>query len=114
MRLPRRIAPALAVVLLIAVLPYDAASDEKPGRPERELFGAQCRTEIDGSRVRALCHNPYPGVDAVALHIECAPWWDIDTDSAPREVGPAETVRLDGRCWKKVRDVWVSHRRAGR
>ncbi|WP_420032922.1 hypothetical protein ACN2WE_09655 [Streptomyces sp. cg28] len=114
MRLPRRIAPALAVVLLIAVLPYDAASDEKPAKPERELFGAQCRIETDGSRVSADCHNPYPGVDAVALHIECAPWWDIDTDSAPREVGPAETVRLDGRCWKKVRDVWVSHRRAGR
>ncbi|MFJ4712601.1 hypothetical protein [Streptomyces sp. NPDC088785] len=114
MRLPRRMAPAVAAVLLIAVLPYEAASADRPARPKRALFGAQCRVAVDGARVRAFCHNPYPGVDAVALHVECAPWWDIDTDSAPREVGPAETVRIDGRCWKQVRDVWVSHRRAGR
>ncbi|WP_307804969.1 hypothetical protein [Streptomyces sp. VRA16 Mangrove soil] len=105
-----------AALLLLVVLACDAMSDDKDGKddhpaPKRELFGAQCRTETDGSRVRAYCHNPYPGADAVALHIECARWWDIDTDTKPREVDPAETVRLDGRCWKDVARVWVSHRK---
>jgi hypothetical protein len=47
--------------------------------------------------------------DRVALHIECARWWDIDTDGTPVDAGPATTVRLTGRCWKEVEAVWVSH-----
>ncbi|MFJ8823593.1 hypothetical protein ACIREE_17575 [Streptomyces sp. NPDC102467] len=116
---PHRIAPALTAVVLLVALPYDAASDtaEHPGHArvaekKPELFGAGCRIRVDGTRVTASCHNPYPGADRVALHIECDPWWDIDTDSAPATVGPAETVRLDGRCWKSVRTAWVSHRKA--
>nr|WP_202539143.1 hypothetical protein [Streptomyces sp. SID8379] len=114
--MPHRIAPALIAVALLVAVPCVAASAEKDDepRPKRELFGAQCRVDVDGRRVDATCHNPYPGVDSVALHIECAPWWDIDTDSAPRAVNPAETVRLQGRCWKKVESVRVSHRRTAR
>ncbi|MEV1021787.1 hypothetical protein [Streptomyces sp. NPDC050264] len=121
MRLPlsHRIAPALTAVVLLVALPYDAASDtaENSGHArvaekKRELFGAGCRIKVDGTRVTASCHNSYPGADRVALHVECDLWWDIDTDSAPVEVGPAGTVRLAGRCWKNVRTAWVSHRKA--
>ncbi|MFI0236976.1 hypothetical protein [Streptomyces sp. NPDC016845] len=124
MRLPSRAAPALAAAALLAALPCDAVSDttahrHDPGharvaakKPER--FGAGCRTLVEGVRATADCHNPYPGVDRVALHIECDPWWDIDTDTAPTDVGPAETVRLNGRCWKSVRRAWVSHEKADR
>ncbi|WP_411293814.1 hypothetical protein [Streptomyces kunmingensis] len=93
----------------------DTAEDPGHARvaePKKELFGAGCRIVVDGTRATAACHNPYPVVDRVALHIECDPWWDIDTDTAPTEVGPAGTVRLDGRCWKNVRTAWVSHRKA--
>ncbi|MGY0023015.1 hypothetical protein [Streptomyces sp. cg35] len=119
MRLTHRIAPALTALVLLVALPYDAASDtpEKSGHARVAAkkpgpFGAGCRVRVDGTRVSATCHNQYPEVDRVALHIECDPWWDIDTDSAPAEVGPAQTVRLDGRCWKDVRIAWVSHRKA--
>jgi hypothetical protein len=80
--------------------------DEKSAR-----FGADCRTRTDGSQAVAYCHNPYPEPDRVRLHIECARWWDIDSDGAPVEAGPAMTVRLTGRCWKEIRSVWVSHHR---
>ncbi|MFJ9036611.1 hypothetical protein ACIRF8_08465 [Streptomyces sp. NPDC102406] len=119
MRLPRRIAPALTALTLLVALPCDAASqpaaDRAPARvgdAERDPFGAGCRVRVaGGTAASAVCHNPYPAVDEVALHIECDPWWDIDTDTAPVEVGPAETVRLEGRCWKNVRTAWVSHHR---
>ncbi|MFI7012428.1 hypothetical protein [Streptomyces sp. NPDC050145] len=104
MRLRYRIATVLAALALVG------AGADSVAAPEP--FGAGCRVRVDGSRVSATCHNPYPGVDRVALHVECDRWWDIDTDTAPRAVGPAETVRLAGRCWKDVRSAWVSHREA--
>ena len=70
-------------------------------------------SRVSGSHVVAHCHNPYVGTDRVRLHIECARWWDIDTDSAPVDNGPATTVRLTGRCWKEVGAAWVSHQREG-
>ncbi|MEU0008905.1 hypothetical protein ABZ079_32755 [Streptomyces sp. NPDC006314] len=112
MRLSRSLAPV--TVALALSLPYHAvsharAADGKPPAPS--LFGAACRTTVRGSHVVAYCHNPYVDTDRVRLHIECARWWDIDTDSSPVDVGPAMTVRLTGRCWKDVRSVWVSHQK---
>ncbi|WP_435888458.1 hypothetical protein [Streptomyces niveus] len=78
---------------------------------EREPFGASCRTTAQGSLVTAFCHNPYPETDRVQLHIECARWWDVDSDSAAAEAGPAGYARLSGRCWKEVESAWVSHER---
>jgi hypothetical protein len=72
---------------------------------------AECRTGTDGSQAVVYCHNPYPEPDQVRLHIECARWWDIDSDAAPVTAEPAMTVRLTGRCWKEIRSVWVSHHR---
>ncbi|WP_447036585.1 hypothetical protein [Streptomyces sp. DSM 118878] len=111
MRLPGAVLAALA--LLVAV-PSGAASLAVDGRGEKERprpFGSECRTGISGSNVVAYCHNPYPETDHVRLHVECDRWWDIDVDSAPTAAGPAETVRLTGRCWKEVRSAWVSHER---
>nr|WP_107459375.1 hypothetical protein [Streptomyces colonosanans] len=76
-----------------------------------EPFGAQCRVHVTGSHVVAYCHNPYPLTDHVSLHIDCDRWWDIDSDTAPVEAAPAMTVRMTGRCWEKVRTVWVGHQR---
>nr|WP_255956137.1 hypothetical protein [Streptomyces sp. ODS25] len=130
-RLPRRfrfhwsmlaVFPAAAAVALtlIVVDPYGAGhpSDGEEthtarrarvphGQPTR--FGADCRTRTQGSQAVAYCHNPYPEPDRVRLHIECARWWDIDSDGPPVEAGPAMTVRLTGRCWKEIGSVWVSH-----
>ena len=78
---------------------------------EERPFGATCRTRVDGSYVTAYCHNPYPEPDHVRLHIECDRWWDIDTDAPRVEAGPAQTVRLTGRCWKEVRAAWVGHQK---
>ncbi|MFF5538317.1 hypothetical protein ACFY71_38700 [Streptomyces cinerochromogenes] len=115
MRLSRSLAPVTVALVLVLSLPYDAlpharVSDAKPPAPGR--FGASCRTAVRGSQVEAYCHNPYVDTDRVRLHIECARWWDIDTDSAPVDAGPAMTVRLTGRCWKEVRSVWISHQKA--
>ncbi|MFF8828759.1 hypothetical protein [Streptomyces sp. NPDC015131] len=85
-----------------------AAEKPAPDAP-RNPHIASCRTDIEGSRVTAFCHNPYPGVDRVRLHVECARWWDIDTDSAPVEVGPTAYVELTQRCWKEVGNAWISH-----
>ncbi|MFJ9177600.1 hypothetical protein [Streptomyces sp. NPDC102360] len=109
-----------AVVLLIslpylaACTPAQGATAEKDGHArvadkKRERSGAACRIDIDRDLVSATCHNPYPTIDRVALHIECATWWDIDTDARPKAVFPAGTLRMDGRCWKSVRTAWVSH-----
>ncbi|MFJ8930638.1 MULTISPECIES: hypothetical protein [unclassified Streptomyces] len=115
-----------AAVVLLLSLPYVAACAQAQGataekggharvaEKKREHFGADCRIDIDRDLVSATCHNPYPTVDRVALHIECDEWWDIDTDSRPKAVFPAETLRLDGRCWKNVRTAWVSHRKPAR
>ncbi|MCY0931474.1 hypothetical protein OTB20_35890 [Streptomyces sp. H27-H1] len=77
----------------------------------RELFGADCDTEINGSQVAAFCHNGYPQTDLVRLHVECDRWWDVDGDAAAVAVHPAGRVELAGRCWKEVRSAWVSHQR---
>ena len=114
MRLSRRIASVFAALVALMVLPYDAVPHarveaQKPSRPQP--FGAECRTSVHGSHAVAYCHNPYVNADRVRLHIECVRWWDIDTDSAPVDAGPAMTVRLAGRCWKDIRSVWVSHQK---
>ncbi|MFF6998742.1 hypothetical protein ACFY93_27765 [Streptomyces sp. NPDC008313] len=116
MRLTPRSALLPAALALLVALPSQASAahvaktvpharvgDDRPS-------GAECRTRIDGSHATAYCHNPFPEVDRVALHVECDRWWDIDSDGSPVLVGPAETVRLTGRCWKEIRAVWVSHR----
>ncbi|WP_432118831.1 hypothetical protein [Streptomyces sp. bgisy032] len=114
MRLSRRTA-SLSLAVALAMTPASAAlpharlpADE---RPSADPFGAACRIRVTGSRVTAFCHNPYPEIDRVSLHVECARWWDLDTDSAPVEARPAQTVRLTGRCWKEVGEAWISHRR---
>ncbi|MFB7932551.1 hypothetical protein ACFC4C_25960 [Streptomyces sp. NPDC056039] len=116
MRLSRRTASLSVAVALVLTLAYEAvpharvpADDDE--RERAAPFGAACRIRVHDSRVTAYCHNPYPEPDRVSLHVECARWWDIDTDSSPVEAGPAQTVRLKGRCWKEVDAAWVSHRR---
>ncbi|MGW4033553.1 hypothetical protein ACWEFL_30365 [Streptomyces sp. NPDC004838] len=74
------------------------------------VYEADCRIQIEGSRATAYCHNAYPVTDRVQMHVECERWWDIDQDSAPAEVGPAQYLELTGRCWKEIRAVWVSQR----
>ncbi|MER6675665.1 hypothetical protein [Streptomyces sp. NPDC000983] len=116
MRLSRSLAPATVAVALAVVmcLPQEATSHARVPAAEAappDLSGSECRTRVDGSHVTVHCHNPYADVDRVRLHIECARWWDLDTDSSPVDVGPAVTVRLTGRCWKEVGPVWVSHQR---
>ncbi|CAM5353923.1 hypothetical protein [Streptomyces aurantiogriseus] len=113
MRLSRSLAPVTVAVCLVLALPYDARPHARVEAPDTtvtsEPFGAECRISVRGSRVVAYCHNPYADTDRVRLHIECARWWDLDTDGAPADVGPAVTVRLTGRCWKEVGAAWVSH-----
>jgi hypothetical protein len=113
-RLSRSLAPVTVAVALVlslpcVAMPHGSVNDGKPPAPQ--LFGATCRTAVKGSHVVAYCHNPYVDTDRVRLHIECARWWDIDTDSAPVDTGPAMTVRLTGRCWKEIRSVWISHQK---
>ncbi|WBO67204.1 hypothetical protein [Streptomyces camelliae] len=114
MRLSSSLAPVTVAVALLLSAPYAAPAharvhDGKPPAPSP--FGAACRTAVHGSHVVAYCHNPYVDTDRVRLHIKCARWWDIDTDSAPVDAGPALTVRLTGRCWKEVRSAWISHQK---
>ncbi|MFH8618333.1 hypothetical protein ACH4E8_25145 [Streptomyces sp. NPDC017979] len=78
-------------------------------RERQRTYRADCRTEVRGSRAFAYCHNPYPVVDRVRLHVECDRWWDVDADGEPADVGPAQYRELTERCWKEVRAVWVSH-----
>ncbi|MEV0780257.1 hypothetical protein [Streptomyces sp. NPDC050428] len=95
----------------------DGGDDDRDGdrgdreRRDRAPFGAACRTTTEGSLVTAVCHNPYPEPDRLQLHMECARWWDVDSDSAPVEAGAAGYARLTGRCWKEVASAWVSHER---
>ncbi|MCM2577489.1 hypothetical protein M1E25_09000 [Streptomyces sp. MTZ3.1] len=88
-----------------------AAERARPATVQRSPARAECRVRIDGPDVTADCYNPYPDSDHVQLHIECDRWWDPDVDTAPVEAGPAQTVRLAGRCWLPVREAWVSHER---
>ncbi|GAA4798234.1 hypothetical protein [Streptomyces ziwulingensis] len=118
MRFARRSAAATAAVALTLALPYEAwpharVANDGGGDPPASQgpFGAECRLRYDGSEVTAYCHNPYPEPDRVSLHIECARWWDLDSDGRAVEAGPAQTVRLTGRCWERIGSAWVSHRR---
>ncbi|WP_395572718.1 hypothetical protein [Streptomyces sp. BK79] len=114
MRLLPRLASATVALACVLVLPYEAMSHARvpAGDTEpTELFGAECRVRVDDSDVTAYCHNPYPETDHVRLHIECVDWWDLDSDGPAVPAGPAQTVRLDGRCWNEVQAAWVSHRR---
>ncbi|GAA3490245.1 hypothetical protein [Streptomyces cremeus] len=114
----RAVALVLPSLLLAAGAGTAAVHTAPPGgrapaahaAPDR--FGAVCRTAVERTRAVAYCHNPYPDTDLVRLHTECAHWWDLDGDSAPVEVGPAQTVRLSSRCWKEVGSAWVTHERA--
>jgi hypothetical protein len=110
-RISRSIAPAVVALALVLTLPSESAPHARVVADEPDPFGAACRSTVTGSQVIAHCYNPYVAVDRVRLHIECARWWDIDSDSAAVETGPARTVRLAGRCWKEVRSVWFSHER---
>jgi len=113
-RLSRRMASVSVAVALVTTLSYEAMPHARVPADDQEstqLFGAACRIRVTGSRVTVYCHNPYPETDHVSLHVECARWWDLDTDGSPVEVWPAQTVRLTGRCWKEVGRVWISHRR---
>ncbi|MGR4883896.1 hypothetical protein ACIPUC_31380 [Streptomyces sp. LARHCF249] len=104
---PEAVAPAAVDLSEIPAEP-----PVQPARtPARDLFGADCDTEISGSQVTAYCHNAYPETDLVRLHVECDRWWDVDGDGAPVAVGPAGRVELVSRCWKEVRSAWVSHQR---
>ncbi|MEU2668134.1 hypothetical protein ABZ622_04565 [Streptomyces sp. NPDC007164] len=100
----------LAAPVGISVAGRMGAGASTPAAPTPDPAGAECRTTVRGSRVVAYCHNPYPSTDRVQLHTECRRWWDIDADTAPVEVGPGRTVRIDDRCWKEVGAVWVTHR----
>ncbi|MER6954699.1 MULTISPECIES: hypothetical protein [unclassified Streptomyces] len=112
MRLFRSLAPVTAAVALVLCPAYEALPHTRVGHSVHpDPFGAECRTGIEGSRVVAYCHNPYADTDRVRLHIECDRWWDLDTDGTPADAGPAQTVRLTGRCWKEVRSAWVSHQK---
>ncbi|MEU3853190.1 hypothetical protein [Streptomyces sp. NPDC029554] len=114
MRLSRRTASLSLAVALVMTPAYEAVPRARVPAGEQERadpFGAACRIRVTGSTVTAHCHNPYPETDRVSLHVECARWWDLDTDSTPVAAAPAQTVRLTGRCWKEVGEVWISHRK---
>ncbi|MFF7165534.1 hypothetical protein ACFZBP_29860 [Streptomyces sp. NPDC008086] len=113
MRFSRRLASTTVAVALVLPLSYDAIAHARVHTAEAEPddpFGAACRIRVTGSQVTAYCHNPYPETDSVSLHVECARWWDLDSDGSSVDAEPAQTVRLTGRCWKEVASVWVSHR----
>lgn len=122
MRLSRRLASTTVAITVVLPLSYEAmaharvpaatAQDAKEAESQ-EPFGAACRIGLTGSRVTAYCHNPYPVTDRVSLHVECARWWDLDSDGSPVDAGPAQTVRLTARCWKEIDSAWVSHRGEG-
>ncbi|MFJ5043847.1 hypothetical protein [Streptomyces sp. NPDC088719] len=102
---------ALAVPLGVhAARGADSGTRAEPPKPEPA--GSECRTSVEGSRVVAYCHNPYPSTDLVRLHTECDRWWDVDADGAAVAVEPGRTVRLEDRCWKEIATAWVSHRPA--
>jgi hypothetical protein len=112
-RLSHSLASVAVSLAFVLALPYEAlpyARVQDDGAAPR-LFGAECRTTVSGSHVVSYCHNPYVDTDRVRLHIECARWWDLDTDGDPIDAGPAMTVRLAGRCWKNVGSAWVSHQK---
>ncbi|MGW2019620.1 hypothetical protein [Streptomyces sp. NPDC001927] len=122
MRVPHRRAAALAsaAVLLtglgiaaeVRAAPAPAEEIPAPTARDAEGFEASCRTVVEGSTVTAHCQNPYPTTDRVRLHVECERWWDVDTDSAPVDVGPTAYAQLTARCWKEVKSAWLTHQPA--
>ncbi|WP_431045096.1 hypothetical protein ACQUSR_26340 [Streptomyces sp. P1-3] len=117
MRRSRWSRPAAAVALIatacaVAVAAeHIAAADPSDSRPRPRDERAACNAWVRGSHATATCFNPYPEADRVQLHVECERWWDPDMDGAPVEVGPAQYVQLSQRCWKEIREAWVSHPR---
>ncbi|MFE9741952.1 hypothetical protein [Streptomyces sp. NPDC006477] len=105
---------AVAAEVRAAPTPVDEPPVTAPAAEEPENFGASCHTVVQGSHVTAHCRNPYPETDRVRLHVECERWWDVDSDSAPVDVGPAAHAQVTGRCWKEVRSAWVTHQPADR
>jgi hypothetical protein len=103
---------AVAAEVRAAPAPAEELPVTAPAAEEPENFGASCRTVVQGSTVTAHCQNPYPRTDRIRLHVECERWWDIDSDSAPVEVGPADYGTITGRCWKEVRSAWITHQPA--
>ncbi|WP_395359939.1 hypothetical protein ACHGLA_08230 [Streptomyces sp. YH02] len=103
---------AVAAEVRAAPAPAEEVPVTAPAAEEPENFGASCRTVVQGSTVTAHCQNPYPRTDRIRLHVECERWWDIDSDSAPVEVGPADYGTVTGRCWKEVRSAWITHQPA--
>ncbi|MFJ8646931.1 hypothetical protein ACIRNI_12485 [Streptomyces sp. NPDC093546] len=93
----------------VAALLWGPALSAQAYAENHERYVASCRTAVEGSRVTAHCHNPYPHTDRVRLHVECDRWWDIDSDSAAVEVGPTAYAELTERCWKEVRAAWITH-----
>ncbi|MFE5793462.1 hypothetical protein ACFQ8C_12940 [Streptomyces sp. NPDC056503] len=100
---------AVAAEVHAAPAPTEEPALAAPAADEPEEFGASCHTVVEGTRVTAHCRNPYPRTDRVRLHVECDPWWDLDTDSSPVDVAPADYATLTARCWKEVRSAWVTH-----
>ncbi|MCS0637244.1 hypothetical protein NX801_16550 [Streptomyces sp. LP05-1] len=109
----RRTAVLVTTAVLLAGLTVSAEvyarAAHGPDEPPEEEYIASCRTEVEGSSVTAYCHNPFPRVDRVQLHVECDRWWDLDSDSVPAEVGPTAYAELTLRCWKEVGSAWISH-----
>ncbi|MEU2509955.1 hypothetical protein ABZ621_35390 [Streptomyces sp. NPDC007863] len=100
---------AVAAEVHAAPAPAEEPAVTAPAAAAPEDFGAACHTVVEGTRVTAHCRNPYPRTDRIRLHVECDPWWDLDTDSAPVDVAPADHATLTARCWKEVRSAWVTH-----
>ncbi|MFE0426262.1 hypothetical protein [Streptomyces sp. NPDC058953] len=114
------VAPLLTLAAVLVGAVPDAVSQgrpaadapgpgESPPAGSARTYQAECRTETEGSRATAYCHNPYPVTDRVRLHIECDNWWDVDVDGPPVDVGAAQYVELTDRCWQGIRAVWVTH-----
>ena len=111
MRTPRRFAVVSLAVAAVGCALAASSSVASVALERPRPREAACSTSVRGSHATASCFNPYPDADRVQLHVECARWWDPDMDSHRVEVGPAQHVELDERCWKEIRKAWVTHRR---
>ncbi|WP_282698118.1 hypothetical protein [Streptomyces sp. CC208A] len=100
---------AVAAEVHAAPAPVEEITATAPSADGPEDFGAFCHTVVEGTRVTAHCRNPYPWTDRIRLHVECDPWWDLDTDTAPVAVLPADHATVTARCWKEVRAAWITH-----
>ncbi|WP_419993819.1 hypothetical protein [Streptomyces boninensis] len=93
--------------LLVGVLVTAALA----GAPARAADApvAKCRTAVTGDTVTARCFNPNGTADRVQLHVECAKWWDPDSDSRAVTLGPSQGREFSGRCWFGIARAWISH-----